>query len=153
MSTPIDTIREQPTGWKAEIRYPNGDIVTRYASTEDAVRQLALEAYAQIPACTVTFRPLYAAPVTPKRLTDAEIERINSDFLYRNGKFMTPSQALRYARDQGYIGGLSVERVMEVVRHHNFRDQHPAESADTYLEEMYADLEQRLAKALNEHGA
>jgi hypothetical protein len=39
------------------------------------------------------------------------------------------------------------------VRHHNFRDQHPAESADTYLEEMYADLEQLLTKALNEHGA
>jgi hypothetical protein len=43
---------------------------------------------------------------------------------------------------------LTVEQAMDVVKFHNFRDQHPAESADTYLDDMWADLHERLtAKA------
>lgn len=45
---------------------------------------------------------------------------------------------------------LTVEEVMEVVKNHHFRDQHPAESADTYLDEMYADLSDRLTAKLNQ---
>lgn len=42
---------------------------------------------------------------------------------------------------------LTVEQAMEVVMAHDFRTQHPAESADTYLDEMYSDLRDSLTKA------
>ena len=42
---------------------------------------------------------------------------------------------------------ITVEEAIEVIRGHLFRGQHPAESADTYLDEMYADLRERLTAA------
>ena len=42
---------------------------------------------------------------------------------------------------------ISVDEAIEVIRGHLFRDQHPAESADTYLDEMYADLNRCLTAA------
>jgi len=51
----------------------------------------------------------------PKVMTDGEIEQFASDFLQRNGKFMTMIEAIRYARDNGYLAPLDRSRMVEAL--------------------------------------
>jgi hypothetical protein len=51
----------------------------------------------------------------PKRLTDEEIERLRDEGEYMGEELAGFLSGLRYARDNGYLGGLSVEDAMDVL--------------------------------------
>jgi hypothetical protein len=105
--------------------------------------------------CSACDLRMDAAPVTPKRLTDETIRLAviaYDDLLEANTEIPVDVRlamgtaygaGMREARDQGYTGGLSVERVMQVVK------EWDAQAKDGKII-FYADLEQRLTKALND---
>jgi hypothetical protein len=78
----LSQLEQQPTAWMAVVRYPNGETSTRYASTEDAVRQLAKEAYHSPE--LVSVQPLYAAPQQPDTAKLVEAGEAQRRCDYRN---------------------------------------------------------------------
>jgi hypothetical protein len=76
-------------------------------------------------ACETRYMPmseldqLLEAQQQPKRLTDAEVDRIVNGQFTREIAYAIQreawSSALRYARDNGYFGGLSVDDAVKVA--------------------------------------
>lgn len=95
-----------------------------------------------------------AAPVTTKRVTDADLYRMSEQRardLMDQGcpRHLAEARSIGW-RDgmkqaQGYIGGLSVERVMQVVKEWDKRTKYTTDEGAAYK-----DLTESLTKALND---
>jgi len=97
----------------------------------------------------------YLAPTSANRLTDDEYQIIADRMVEEHRKYATimpegmwagvaARKVVSHLRDQGYLGGLSVDEVMEVVMPYLRKDN------PYWTEKMLADLRARLTSKMNE---